>query len=65
MSPKDDIEIPTFTNGDSYKICIDEVLSEIEIAKYIIEGIGIPDSASLDYEEILGNSLKRFSEKKN
>lgn len=65
LSPKDDIEIPTFTNGDSYKICLDEVLSEIEIAKYIIEGIGIPDSASLDYEEILGNSLKRFSEKKN
>lgn len=61
LCPKNDIEIPIFENGKSYNIELDDESIAHTIASFIIEGIGLPDAASIDYNEIYLKLKERFS----
>ena len=60
LSPKNEIEIPDFKNGAAYSINLDKDPAYFQIAKFILEGIGLPDSQSIEFTEILKKGLERF-----
>lgn len=63
LSPKRGIEIPEFRKGNGYKIALDNDYDYFQIAKFILEGIGLPDSHSMNFADILKNGFKRFKTK--
>lgn len=65
LSPKSEIEIPDFKKGNGYKMRLSEDNAYFQIARYILEGIGLPDSHSLKFSEILNDGFKRFETKSN
>lgn len=60
LSPKNEIEIPDFKNGNFYSTRFSENGAYFQIAKFILEGIGLPDSQSIYFSEILKKGLERF-----
>lgn len=62
LSPKSEIEIPAFIRNNGYKVDISENSSAIVIAKFILEGIGLPDTESKNYSEIILDTLRRFEQ---
>jgi len=63
LSAKNEIEIPEFRNGNMYKINFSENSEYMTIAKFIIEGIGIPDSQSIKFLEIMKKGFNHFDKK--
>ena len=63
LSAKNEIEIPEFRNGNMYKINFSENSEYMTIAKFIIEGIGIPDSQSIKFLEIMKKGFNHFNKK--
>ncbi|WP_233901234.1 helix-turn-helix domain-containing protein [Tenacibaculum piscium] len=63
LSPKSEIEIPDFKNGNAYSTKISEEGAYFKIAKFILEGIGLPDSQTIDFSEIIKKGLERFEVK--
>jgi hypothetical protein len=63
LSPKNEIEIPDFKNGDAYSTNLKDDSSYFQIAKFILEGIGLPDSQSINFFEILKKGFERFETK--
>lgn len=61
LSPKNEIEIPEFIKGNSYTTKFSDEGRYFQIAKFILEGIGLPDSQSINYSEIIKKGLKRFN----
>lgn len=62
LIPKTDIELPKFEDGKSYNLILNEEIHPfITVAGIILNGIGLPDIMSLNYIELLINSLKRFN----
>jgi hypothetical protein len=59
LSPKSEIEIPEFKNGNNYVIDLSENYSFIDIARNIMEGIGLPDSQTIEYYEIINKAFER------
>lgn len=53
LSPKNKIEIPIFKNGNSYKTNLSLGGSYLQIARFILEGIGLPDADSIDFLNII------------
>lgn len=62
ISPKSEIEIPEFKDGNSYCINLSESYDFIIIAKFIMEGIGLPDSDTIKFNEIIEKAIERFNE---
>lgn len=62
LSPKNEIEIPEFRKGSGYKLKLDHS-TFFDIARFILEGIGLPDSHSIPFSEIIDNGFKRFNHK--
>jgi len=62
ISPKNEIEIPEFKNGDTYKINLKDDLAYFQIARFVLEGIGLPDSQTINFNEIIERGVKRFKE---
>ena len=62
-TPKTEIEIPTFRNGN-YLHIENEDHSFISIVELIFEGIGIPRNEDLDYLAILKTSIKNLKQNK-
>ncbi|MBA5793591.1 ATP-binding protein [Flavobacterium sp. xlx-214] len=65
LSPKSEIEIPEFKNGNYYVIDLSENYSFIHIARNIMEGIGLPDSQTIKYYEIINKAFERYFKIKN
>ncbi len=61
-TPKANIEIPTFKNGNYLQI-ENEEYSFISILEFIFEGIGIPRNEKLDYLDILKTSINNLKNK--
>jgi hypothetical protein len=53
LSPKSKIEIPIFKNGISYKTNLSIGGSYLQIARFILEGIGLPDDDTIDFTKIV------------
>jgi hypothetical protein len=53
LSPKNKIEIPIFKNGNTYKTNLSIGGSYLQIARFILEGIGLPDADSIDFIKII------------
>lgn len=60
LSPKNEIEIPDFKSGNSYFTKLSEDGAYFQIARFILEGIGLPDSQTIDFNEIIKKGLERF-----
>ncbi len=63
LSPKSEIEIPDFKSGNAYSTKLSEDGAYFQIAKFILEGIGLPDSETINFNEIIKNGLDRFESK--
>lgn len=61
IAPKDNLEIPRFAKGNFYVLNLDEEYSFFTIAKIILEGIGLPDSSSIKFSNIIHDGVKRYS----
>jgi len=62
-TPKANIEIPTFGNGNYLKVENDDY-SFVRILENIFEGIGIPRNEKLDYIDILKKSIENIKNKR-
>jgi hypothetical protein len=60
IAPKEKVEIPTFVNGNHYEINIEKGDSFFKIARIILEGIGLPDSSDIKFNEIMLKIKDRF-----
>ncbi|PKP30380.1 MAG: hypothetical protein CVT99_13725 [Bacteroidetes bacterium HGW-Bacteroidetes-16] len=60
LSPKNEIEIPDFKDGNTYTVKLSEDNTYLQIARFILEGIGLPDSDSIDFSDILQKGLERL-----
>ncbi|MBS1928205.1 MAG: ATP-binding protein [Bacteroidetes bacterium] len=60
LSPKNEIEIPEFKNGKAYKVDLSDDYAYFQIARFILEGIGLPDSHSITFSDIITNALERI-----
>lgn len=60
LSPKDEIEIPEFKNGNAYTVDLSDDYAYFQIARFILEGIGLPDSRSITFSEIISSGLERI-----
>lgn len=60
LSPKNDIEIPAFRKGNAYSVNLSDQNAFLLIAKFILEGIGLPDIHSMKFEEILKRGIESF-----
>lgn len=65
LTPKNEIEIPEFRKGHAYTVDLSEEYSFITLAKFIMEGIGLPDSDSIKFNEIIEKSIARFKKDKS
>lgn len=59
LSPKNEINMPEFKDGNSYilNFMADNQFDSINIAKIILEGIGLPDSDSIEFAKIISNGI--------
>ena len=57
LSPKSSIEIPKFTRGDLYVIDLSDDHVFFLISKFILEGIGLPDSQDINFGKIVTEAL--------
>lgn len=62
VTPKKDIEIPAFRNGNYLRVD-NEQYCFVSILEFIFEGIGIPKNEKLDYLEILKTSIQNLKNK--
>jgi len=58
LSPKNGVEIPTFEKGRSYTLNLKDGLTFLNVAHFILEGIGLPDSSEINFMEIISNSIE-------
>ena len=65
LSPKSEIEIPEFKKGSGYKIKLNDNHAYFDIAKFILEGIGLPDSHSIKFADILKKGAEHFKTKED
>lgn len=63
LSPKNEIEIPEFKKGNYYTIDPSDENTFFQISKFILEGIGLPDSQNISFYEILKAGLERIKQK--
>jgi hypothetical protein len=63
ITPKNDIEMPEFGNGNSFTVQLDDASMTVTIAHIILERIGLPDSSTIKLGEILEKGIKRFAKK--
>lgn len=62
ITPKNELEIPRFVKGNYYRLDLSENYSFFEVARTILDAIGLPDSASIKFFEIINDGLKRYNE---
>jgi len=60
ISPKAKIEVPSFGDGDCYVIDLKEENAFFMVSKFILEGIGLPNSNAIDFKDILEKGLSRY-----
>ena len=65
LAPKKDLEVPSFIKGNYYEIDISEQYSFFHIARMILDAIGLPDSSTIQFADIINDSLKRYDFEKN
>jgi len=61
-TPKANIEIPSFRNGNYLRV-ENEEYSFVRILEFLFEGIGIPRNEKLDYLDILKTSIRNLKNK--
>ena len=60
ISPKNEIEIPEFKKGNAYITSLADDYAYFQIARFILEGIGLPDSQTISFSEIIKKGLERM-----
>jgi len=58
ISPKNEIEIPEFRDGRYYETNLSDDHAFFQIARFILEGIGLPDCRTISFTEIFEKRLK-------
>ena len=62
ITPKNELEIPRFVRGNYYRLDIREQNSFFEIARIILDAIGLPDSSSIKFGEIINEGVSRYNQ---
>lgn len=62
VAPKRDVEVPRFIKGNCYLIDINEANSFLSIARIIFDAIGLPDSSTINFSDIIKDGTKRWHE---
>ena len=65
LSPKNDIEIPEFRKGNAYTTDLSKEGAYFLISKFIMEGIGLPDSQDINYVKIITQALRKIRDQQN
>lgn len=60
IAPKNEIEVPRFFKGNFYLLNIKEQFSFFTIARSILDAIGLPDSSTIQFWDIINDGLTRF-----
>src|ERR1035437_4917838 len=63
IAPKNDVEVPLFRKGNYYEIDLSDDMSHMTISHFILKSIGLPDSSSIKYEDIVHEAISRLYEK--
>lgn len=61
ISPKNEVEVPKFVNGNFYVMDINEQDLYLTISRIILTAIGLPDSSTIQFLEIINSGLNRFN----
>lgn len=62
IAPKNDLEVPRFIKGNYYKLDLSEQASFFSIARKILDAIGLPDSSTIKFADIINDGLKRYDQ---
>lgn len=65
ISPKAEIEVPCFGDGDCYVIDLNDKDAFFMVSRFILEGIGLPNSNTIDFMDILEKGLSRYKTEKH
>lgn len=60
--PKNDLEVPTFIKSNYYILDLSEHGSFLSIALRILDAIGLPDSSTIKFADIINDGLKRYDQ---
>lgn len=63
LVPKSDIEIPEFKSRNGYSVDLSKEYSSFLIARFILEGIGLPEAESLNFNDIIISAFKKVQKK--
>jgi hypothetical protein len=61
IAPKNEVEVPRFIKGNYYTLDIKEHVSFFVMARTILKAIGLPDSATIQFADIINDGIKRYS----
>lgn len=62
IAPKTEIEVPSFIKGNLYRLDLNEQTSFFSIARTILDAIGLPDSSTIKFADIINDGLKRYEQ---
>lgn len=62
IAPKNELEVPRFVKGNFYKLDLSEEDSFFIIARAILDAIGLPDSSTIKFADIINDGLKRYDQ---
>lgn len=62
IAPKEVLEVPSFVKGNIYQLDLSEQTSFFSIARTILDAIGLPDSSTIKFADIINDGLKRYEQ---
>lgn len=62
IAPKTELEVPSFIKGNLYKLDLNEQTSFFSIARTILDAIGLPDSSTIKFADIINDGIKRYKQ---
>jgi|GEM_PF-1570994 len=65
IAPKNNLEVPRFVKGNHYQIKLGDENLFFNIARIVMEAIGLPDSASMKFADIIMSGGKRYGQTKS
>lgn len=60
IAPKNEVEVPRFIKGNYYSLNISRNSAFFEIAIDVLKAIGLPDSSTIKFADIINDGLKRY-----
>jgi hypothetical protein len=62
IAPKNDLEVPRFIKGNCYTLDLSEQVSFFSVARRILDAIGLPDSSTIKFIDIISDGLNRYEQ---